>query len=77
MRIKLLLIQNDHLFRVNLLKRLNREDIELFSAEQRADIKRLIKKKGIDVALLDLPGFKPERFKIMQLIKKTNPLTEV
>lgn len=72
-----MLIQNDHLFRVNLLKRLNREDFEFFSAELRADIKRLIKKKGIDVALLDLSGFKPERFKIMQLIKKTSPLTEV
>lgn len=72
-----MLIESEHRFRANLLKRLDREDFELFSAEQRADIKRLIKGNSIDVALLNLSGFKPERFKIMQLIKKTTPLTEV
>jgi len=41
------------------------------------EIKRLIKKKKIDVALLDLSGLKLEGLKILKLIKKAHPLTEV
>ncbi len=77
MRINLLLIETDYLYRINLSNRLAQGDFRIFSANQPKEIKRLIKKKKIDVALLDLSGLKLEGLKILSLIKKLNPLTEV
>lgn len=77
MRINLLLIETDYLYRINLSNRLAEGDFRIFSANQPKEINRLIKKKKIDVALLDLSGLKLEGLKILSLIKKLNPLTEV
>jgi len=77
MRINLLLIESDYLFRNNLSKRLDPKDFRIFSADRPPEIKRLVKKKKIDVALLDLSGLKLEGLKILSLIKTLNPLTEV
>src|SRR6056297_4365221 len=77
MRINLLLIETDYLYRINLSNRLAQGDFRIFSANQPKEIKRLIKKKKIDVALLDLSGLKLEGLKILSLIKKLNPFTEV
>jgi len=72
-----LLIETDYLYRINLSNRLAQGNFRIFSANQPKEIKHLIKKKKIDVALLDLSGLKSEGLKILSLIKKLNPLTEV
>ena len=77
MRIHLLLVETDNLFRMNLSKRLESDNVRVYPASRPAEIKRLIKKKKIDVALLDLSGLKLEGLKLLRLIKKLNPLTEV
>jgi len=77
MRIRLLLIETDYFFRTNLRNRLDNMDFQVFLADRPAEIKRMIKKKKIDVALLDLSGLKLEGLKILSLIKKLNPFTEV
>ncbi len=77
MKVNLLLIETDHLFRINLSNRLDKECFTIFPADRPKEIKRLIKKKKIDVALLDLSGLKSEGLKILKLIKKLNPVTEV
>lgn len=73
----MLFIETDYLYRINLSNRLAQGDFRIFSANQPKEINRLIKKKKIDVALLDLSGLKLEGLKILSLIKKLNPLTEV
>lgn len=77
MRINLLLLESDYLFRHNLSKRLDPKEFRIFSADGQPEIERLVKKKKIDVALLDLSGLKLEGLKILSLIKTLNPLTEV
>jgi DNA-binding NtrC family response regulator len=77
MRANLLLIETDHLFRMNLSRRLDGGGIQIFPADRPPEIKRLIKKQKIDVALLDLSGLKVDGLKILQMIKKLNPLVEV
>lgn len=72
-----MLIESDYLFRTNLSNRLDHKDFQIFLADRPAEIKRLVKKKKIDVALLDLSGLQLEGLKILSLIKKLNPLTEV
>ncbi len=72
-----MLIETDYLLRTNLSNRLDQDDFQVFLADRPAEIKRLVKKSKIDVALLDLSGLKLEGLKILSLIKKLNPLTEV
>jgi len=77
MRINLLLVETDTLFRMNLSKRLESDNVRVHPTSRPAEIKRLLKKQKIDVALLDLSGLKLEGLKMLRLIKKLNPLTEV
>jgi DNA-binding NtrC family response regulator len=77
MRVNLLLVETDHLFRSNLSRHLAEEGFAIFTAERPTDVKRLIKKKKIDVALLDLSGLRLEGVKLLKQIKRLNPLTEV
>ncbi len=77
MEANLLSIETDYLIRINLTRRLDRKGFKVFPALSPAEIKRLVKKKRIDVALLDLSGLKLEGLKLLKLVKKVNPLTEI
>jgi DNA-binding NtrC family response regulator len=77
MRVKLLLVETDHPFRHSLSRHLAEEGFTIFTAERPAEVKRLIKKQKIDVALLDLSGLKLEGVELLKQIKRLHPLTEV
>jgi DNA-binding NtrC family response regulator len=77
MGVSLLMVETETMFRMNLNNRLQREGFRIFSAGRSVEVKRLMKRKKIDVALLDLSSLKLEGLRILRMIKKSNPLTEV
>lgn len=77
MSIKLLIIETGSFFKQSLGARLEGEGFCLFSAERRADAKKIIGGKKIDVAILDLSGLKREGLQILETIKGLNASPEV
>ena len=73
----LLIIEADTLFRKNLAWRLESERFHIASADHETNVKKIIKKGKIDVALLSLNNFKREGLGILKSIKKIRPIVEV
>lgn len=79
MDIKLLIVGSDNLFRTRLVERLRNEEIEvdLAEADCRTDIKKIIKKKSIDVIVIDLLELKRDGLMILETIRKSKIKAEV
>jgi len=77
MRVNLLIIEADSLFRSNLAKRLPDENWVVLFADQPAEAMKIIKIKNVDVVLLGLKDLKREGLVLLKRIKKIRPLTEI
>ena len=77
MGINLLNIETDVPFRKNLSRHLRLKQCNVYETDQRIKVKKILKRKKIDVVLLGLIGFKQEGLSILRMIKKMRPFTEV
>jgi len=77
MNINLLIVENDNFFSETLAERLQTENCRVYQADSQTEIKKLIRKKKIDVVLLDLSNLKAEGIRLFKKIKKVNSHTEV
>ena len=73
----LLIIEEDNSFRNSLAQRLNMESFKVYTSARFQDIKRLIKRKPIDVVLLSLVELKEEGLEILSMVKHFVPSLEV
>lgn len=77
MNIKLLIVEAGGFFRQRLDSRFQQEGFRIFFADRLADAKKILARKKIDVALLDLSGLKTEGLRILETIKGASASTEV
>jgi DNA-binding NtrC family response regulator len=76
MVINLLIIDNDNFFSSAIAERLP-EGFYIHQVDSQANLKKIIRQKKIDVALLDLSNLKTEGIRLLKKVKKSNPRTEV
>ena len=72
-----MLIEHGTYFQQILGNRFKQEGFDLFFARQLTEAKNLIKRKKIDVTLLDLSVLKKEGLEMIEAIKQDTPLTEI
>jgi len=77
MGINLLNIETDIPFRQNLSRHLRLKQWNVYETDQRIEIKKILKRKNIDVVLLGLIGLNQEGLSILRMIKKVRPFIEV
>lgn len=77
MVVNLLIIESDRFFGNGLVRRLTDETWQILLADRLSDVKKIVKRKNIDVVVLGLNTLKREGLAILKMIKKIRPLTEV
>jgi DNA-binding NtrC family response regulator len=77
MSAKILIIERETSFLTNLILRLESEQYTVFSSCKESEIKKLIKRRGIDVILLCLMELKREGLGLLSMMKKLRPFIEV
>ena len=77
MGVNLLIIETDTFLQDHLSRHLACEDYQIYTATQKAMIKRLVKKRNIDVVLLSLNDFQKQSMELIKMIKKMRPAVQV
>lgn len=77
MTTRLLIIEADNVFRKDFAQRMSMEHCRVYSAHRVTEVKRIIRKKDIEVVLLSLVELKREGLQILSQIKKFRPSLEV
>jgi DNA-binding NtrC family response regulator len=77
MGVNLLIIEKECFLYEHLHGRLGTKDYRIFKPRQPAETKRILKRKNIDVVLLDLNGLKREGLAFLKLVKKMRPAVQV
>ena len=79
MNIKILIVESDNLFRTRLVERLKNEKIDVYlaDADDRQDIKKIVKKNNIDVIVIDLSELKQGGLMILESIRRSRSKAEV
>ena len=72
-----MIIEMDTFLQDHLSRRLTCEDYQIFTARQKSMIKRLVKKRNIDVVLLSLNDFQKQSMVLIKMIKKMRPAVQV
>ena len=72
-----MIIEAGSFLRQSLNNRFQAEDFCFFFAERLADAKKIVRKKKIDVALVDLSGLKMEGLRILKSLKGQNASPEI
>ena len=72
-----MIVEVDPVLRQNLAKRLSDRERRILQADRITEVKRMVKRNNIDVALLGLTSLKREGLAILKMIKKVRPHTEV
>ena len=75
--IKVLIIENDNSFRLNLSQHLRDEQHLVFEVVSKSETSDILQKEDIDIVLLGLDSLKREGLTILKMIKDVNPLIEV
>jgi DNA-binding NtrC family response regulator len=76
-KIKVLIVDEETPFRINLANRLKLENFTVFQCTGGSEARRLIRKKNIDVVLLCLVKLKKGGLSLLQSFKKFRPYVEV
>ncbi|MCG8339439.1 MAG: response regulator [Proteobacteria bacterium] len=74
---RLLVIDIESSFRFGLEKRLQTEGFEIHAASEASEIKKIVKKKKVEVVLLNLVALKEKGLTILSLLKDFKPSLEV
>jgi DNA-binding NtrC family response regulator len=77
MGVSILIIEGDNLLQQHLARHFEIQNWRLFNALQPKDIKRMLKKHGIDVVLLSLNDLKKEGLVLIKMIKKMRPPVQI
>ena len=77
MGVNLLIIEMETFLQDHLSRHLASEDYLIFTARQKAETKRMIKKHNIDVVLVNLNDFQKESMVLIKMIKKMRPAVQV
>ncbi len=77
MGLNILIIEADNLLQEHLSWHAKGKDWRMFKSGQQKDIKRIIKRRNIDVVLLSLEGLKKEGLSFLKMIKKMRPAIQV
>jgi len=77
MGVNLLIIETDSFLDEHLSGRLGSKDYRIFKSRQPTETKRILKRKDIDVVLLDFNGLKREGLALLEMIKKMRPAVQV
>ena len=77
MRTKILVIERENSFRLSLVRQLKLERCVVFSATKIHEVRKLVRRKALDVILLCLMELKKEGLHLLEMIKKQDPLAEV
>jgi len=72
-----LIIETDSFLYEHLSLRLGSKDYRIFKPRQPTETKRILKRKDIDVVLLDFNGLKREGLALLKMIKKMRPAVQV
>ena len=72
-----MIVEKDSFLYEHLSGRLGSKDYRIFKPRQPAETKRILKKKDIDVVLLDFNGLKREGLALLNMIKKMRPAVQV
>lgn len=77
MTAKVLIIEDDSQFRLQIAQRLRQESFGVFEAEQKADATELLLSQNFDVVVIGLEGLRREGLSLIQWIKRISPGTRV
>jgi DNA-binding NtrC family response regulator len=77
MEVNLLIVEKDIFLYEHLSVRLGSKDYRIFKPGQPTETKRILKRKDIDVVLLDFNGLKREGLALLKMIKKMRPAVQV
>jgi DNA-binding NtrC family response regulator len=77
MGVNLLIVEKDSFLDEHLSGRLGSKDYRIFKSRQTTETKRILKRKDIDVVLLDFNGLKREGLALLKMIKKMRPAVQV
>ena len=72
-----MIIETNSFLYEHLSGRLGSKDYRIFKPRQPAETKRILKRKDIDVVLLDFNGLKREGLALLEMIKKMRPAVQV
>lgn len=72
-----MIIEMDTFLQEHLSRHLEGEDYQIFTARQKTETKRIIKRRNIDVVLLSLNDFQKESMALIKMIKKMRPAVQV
>ena len=77
MKFRLLVIETDGFFRHRLEQHFTAGDVRLFCADRLIDAAKIVKRKRVDVALIDVSGLKAEGLQIVKTIRQIDPKMEM
>jgi len=77
MEVDLLIIERNSFLYEHLSARPGSKDYRIFQSRALMETKRILKRKDIDVVLLDLNGLKREGLALLKMIKKMRPAVQV
>jgi DNA-binding NtrC family response regulator len=77
MGVNLLIIEMDNFLQDHLSRHLSGEEYRIFTARQKTEAKRMVKRRNIDVVLLSLNDFQNESMVLIKMIKKVRPAVQV
>jgi DNA-binding NtrC family response regulator len=77
MGVTILIIEEDGMLQEHLVRRLKTQNWRIFKSRQPKDIKRMLKRHPIDVALISLNDLKKEGMVLIKMIKKKHPAVQV
>lgn len=77
MGVNLLIIEMDNYLHDHLSRHLADEAYQIFTARQKSEAKRIVKRRNIDVVLLSLNDFQKESMVLIKMIKKVRPAVQV
>lgn len=73
----MLIAETDEVFRKHIAEHLRAESYIVLEASEESEVRSILQRKGIDVALLGIRGAKQEGLSLLRKIKTIRPLTEV
>ena len=77
MKTKLLIVETDPCFRLNLAQHMRGKPIRVLQAAGKADCRRILQRVDLDVVLLGLSGLRREGLELLRMVKKLQPNAEV
>jgi len=77
MGVNLLIIEMDNYLQDHLSRHLADKAYQIFTARQKSEAKRIVKRRNVDVVLLSLNDFQKESMVLIKMIKKVRPAVQV